>query len=36
MNVKDKQRAVIEFLQSEERAGEEIVIPIRTVYGSAV
>jgi hypothetical protein len=35
MEVKDKQRAVIEFLLFEGCAGEEIVIRLRNVYGSA-
>jgi hypothetical protein len=34
MDVKDKQRSVIEFLLLEVCAGEEIVIRLRNVYGS--
>jgi hypothetical protein len=35
MDVKDKQRAFIEFLLLEGCAGEEIVIRLRNLYGSA-
>jgi transposase-like protein len=35
MDVKDKQRAVIEFLSLEGRAGKEIVNCFRNLYGSA-
>jgi hypothetical protein len=35
MNVKDKQRTIIEFLLLEGCAGEEIAVHPRNVYGSA-
>jgi hypothetical protein len=36
MDVKGNQRDVIEFLPSEACAGEEMVVDLRNVYGSAV
>jgi hypothetical protein len=35
MDVNDKQRAIIEFFLSEERASEEITIHLGNAYGSA-
>jgi hypothetical protein len=34
MDIKDEQRAVTEFLRLEGYASEEIVVPLRDVYGS--